>query len=257
MKPRNKKNCIKCGKDISLSNFYKHHKKCKGIKSVYIKKDWEKENGKYQCPYCSKEFSKMGISSHIWRNHENGKNFIPNNKKYEGEKIIWNKGLTKKTDERVKQIGETYSNKCREGLIIPYWKNKKHNAETKLKMSLNSNDKIIFSSKREREIVNYFKYKYPGIWTTGFVKKFKSEILNCDMYSEKLKICFEYDGIWHFKDIKGQLERKKNKDKLLEEWCIKNEYRLIRIDEEEKLSFEEIEKLFNKPDLIIKIGKRY
>jgi hypothetical protein len=45
---------------------------------------------------------------------------------------------------------------------------------------------------------------------------------------------------------------------LLEEFCKENDYRLIRIDEETKLSFKEIEKLiYKRKDSIIKIGKRY
>lgn len=116
-----------------------------------------------------------------------------------------------------------------------------------------------FSSKREREIRTYFKEKYPEYeWKSNRLKNYKNEILTCDLYSHKLKICFEYDGVWHFKNICNQLKDKQHKDKLLENWCLENNYRLIRIDENENLSFQEIEKLFfenNTP--IIKIGKRY
>ena len=119
---------------------------------------------------------------------------------------------------------------------------------------LNQNRKY-FSSKREREILEHFKEKYPEDgWTFGPI----TNKLNCDMYSRKLKIAFEYDGIWHFKDIHNQLKRKQEVDKLLEEYCIQEEYRLIRIDENKKLSLIDIEKLiYHRTEPILKIGDRY
>lgn len=116
-----------------------------------------------------------------------------------------------------------------------------------------------FSSKTERAIVNYFKTTYPEHeWTSGGNLKYKDLRITRDLYSNILKICFEYDGIWHFKDIHGQLAKKQQKDKALEEWCKENHYRLIRIDENDFKDFQQIEQLFfenNSP--IVKIGKRY
>jgi very-short-patch-repair endonuclease len=45
-------------------------------------------------------------------------------------------------------------------------------------------------------------------------------------------VIFEYDGIWHFKDIHGQLDSKIKKDQTLEKWVIENDWRLIRIKDE-------------------------
>ena len=53
------------------------------------------------------------------------------------------------------------------------------------------------------------------------------------MWSDVRKICIEYDGIWHFKNIHNQLEEKQKKDKLLNKWCVENGYCLIRIDDKE------------------------
>lgn len=93
--------------------------------------------------------------------------------------------------------------------------------------------KKYFTSKGECEIRDYIIEKYKSdLWTHGPLTKFKDKNLVCDLYSRKLQVIFEYDGIWHFKDIHGQLEDKQFKDKLLEEWCVENNYRLIRIREE-------------------------
>jgi hypothetical protein len=89
-----------------------------------------------------------------------------------------------------------------------------------------------FSSKAERSILLYLKETYPDDeWTSGGAMKIENEIIVRDMYSTKLKTCIEYDGIWHFKDIHGQLETKKKKDDILNKWCIENGWRIIRISE--------------------------
>jgi hypothetical protein len=78
------------------------------------------------------------------------------------------------------------------------------------------------------------------------------------MWSDKLKICFEYDGVWHFKDIHNQLAKKQLKDALLEQWCLLNNYRLIRVDEDFYINIQQIEELiYKQTDKIIKIGNRY
>ena len=82
--------------------------------------EFNKETNKYVCPHCGKEYSKMGIGLHIWRNHtEEGKKFDPNKGFKAGTRKGWNKGLTKETDERVRKGGETYKNRVKTGEIIP------------------------------------------------------------------------------------------------------------------------------------------
>lgn len=117
----------------------------------------------------------------------------------------------------------------------------------------------IFSSKEERRIVKYFKSKYAiDEWKSGGLLKLDEYVfISRDMWSDKLKICFEYDGIWHFKDINGQLNDKKYKDFLLEKWCLDNNYRLIRI-EDGFSDMSVIENLiYNDHRPIIKIGRSY
>jgi endogenous inhibitor of DNA gyrase (YacG/DUF329 family) len=89
-----------------------------------------------------------------------------------------------------------------------------------------------YTSKVERIIREYFINKYPDDeWTFGGSILFEDQIIVRDLYSKKLQINFEFDGIWHFKDINGQLKKKKLKDKLLETWSIENDWRLIRISD--------------------------
>jgi len=89
------------------------------------------KTGKYKCPYCGKEYSKMGICSHIWKVHtEEGRKQKPTL----GKKG-WNRGLTKDSDERVARGGLLYKERCKNGDIIPPWTGKKLPDDTKRKIS--------------------------------------------------------------------------------------------------------------------------
>lgn len=91
-----------------------------------------------------------------------------------------------------------------------------------------------FTSKGERYLRNYFMTTYVNeAWTFGGRLSYNnvSGIVR-DLYTPLLKICIEYDGIWHFEDICGQLKSKQEKDKALEDWCMFNKFRLIRIKDD-------------------------
>jgi len=107
----------------------------------------------------------------------------------------------------------------------------KHDANYAQKCSL-SNQQVRkrFSSKDERELRSKFQEKFPNDeWTFGGRIIYNGLSIVRDLYSNKLKVSIEYDGIWHFKDIHGQLKEKQEKDLALEMWCKQNNWRLIRI----------------------------
>lgn len=126
------------------------------------------------------------------------------------------------SDETKRKIGKASSKSTKK-----LWSNKNYVNDV-----LKNKGKRIFTSKGEEEIKKYFKDMFPNdLWTFGPCV-YDGITLVRDLFSEKLKVCIEYDGIWHFKDIHGQLKEKQKKDLLLEEWCLKNGFRLIRIKEE-------------------------
>ena len=97
--------------------FKKHYKNRKIQEVLNLKEDCD---GLYTCPHCSKRFKCNAISIHIWRKHtEEGKNhsnklgeIIKNNPNH----FIptgWNKGLTKETDERVKNISKSLTGRIK------------------------------------------------------------------------------------------------------------------------------------------------
>ena len=102
----NYKTCNICKRTISVNNFDRH--KCfKKIPPFSPKEEWKVGDNKYKCPYCNKVFKKLGIGNHIYSVHtEEGL-------EVRRTKSIWNKGLTKETSQRVRNvsIGQLKSNK--------------------------------------------------------------------------------------------------------------------------------------------------
>ena len=113
-----------------------------------------------RCEFCGKEYSKKGIGTHIWRKHGSGKTFDPNRGYQNGDRKIWNKGLTKKTDTRVKAAYDTYIHRIESGEISPSFKNKKHSIETREKIS-----KTVIENIRTGKQRGWFKFKsYPELF---------------------------------------------------------------------------------------------
>ena len=216
------------------------------------------------CKYCNRE---LNVNSKIFANHvrwcpenktngdkgrkklsektfENYKLISPINDHYVKCNICENNFILSERESRFKKRKGKYfccikcskarSNDCKSKISIStkrLWQNEEY-ANKILCNNTNRNRK--FSSKGEEEIKKYFKDNYKeDMWTSGGGFKYNNLILTRDMYSNKLKIIFEYDGIWHFEDIKGQLKDKQLKDETLEEWIINNDgWRLIRLKEE-------------------------
>jgi len=134
--------CTECGVYISISNMSKHigSKAClenKTGKKPSVAEKWlDKKTGKYVCPYCSKEYSKMGMHVHIWRIHEGGKSFDPNRGYKDSGRITWNKGMTKETNDKLKKSAEKLSEKYKNGELVAAFKGKHHSKETKAKLSI-------------------------------------------------------------------------------------------------------------------------
>lgn len=111
-------------------------------------------------------------------------------------------------------------------------KRKWEEEEYRRKMSNVSSISSRFTSKNEMIIRNFFIENFPEQqWTFGGSLKVEDERIVRDLYSKKMKICFEYDGIFHFKKIFKNYEKKKKKDLLLKKWCKDNDYKLIRMSD--------------------------
>lgn len=155
---------------------------------------------------------------------------------------IHNKGTNQK-------ISETITRYWREGFY-----------DNSLKMS--------HVSKGQREMVNFFKQHFPDDnWRLGkCVKLANGRKASLDCYSDSLKVAIEYDGIWHFVDIKQKwklLSSPNERDILLEKWFADNGWRFIRItdsffqkDKQHALNL--LQKIvYSDKQLLVKIGEEY
>lgn len=136
---RNYEDCPKCGSAISLSNFKRHTSKCDGTGTyrgkfkVRVDPTWQRPDGLYACPECSKMFSKMGISSHILFTHRHlqrnmsiRKEETPEERLKYGAKL---KGITKEMNPNLGHSEETREK------IRSISTGRKHSKETREKIS--------------------------------------------------------------------------------------------------------------------------
>ncbi len=119
---RTKVECKNCSKLISRSNIGRHENACiNGYKKPKSSIDFNTlqllANDNYVCPYCFKEFSKNKIGIHVKTSHLGIQKQKP---QYKVEWNTWNKGLTKETDGRVKQNGQTYKDNLKSGKTQHY-----------------------------------------------------------------------------------------------------------------------------------------
>jgi very-short-patch-repair endonuclease len=234
---RKRKICDNCNREIDLSNFDRHYKSCKDKKiHLLIKESWVNKNGKYECPFCQKEYSKQGIGTHIWKNHtEEGKNHNPHIGYKKGTRIAWNKGLSKETNESIKKGGETYKKRFKEGLIKVWCDGKHLSSKTKNKLSISGklaheegrawnigmsrwNNEPSYPEKFFMKVIdNEFKDK-------NYEREYSIGIYSLDFAWINKKKVIEIDGEQHqrFEEYK---ERDKRKDNFLKN----NGWKILRI----------------------------
>lgn len=209
------KKCYKCNRDISLSNYDKHINSClnNNKKRILLSELWKQNNGKYKCPYCEKEFCKKGICSHIWRIHEDGKNFKV---KVNLGRTVWNKGLTKEIDERVKINSENSAKTIKKLVKEGKWKkrnvSKDHYINVSIRQSLkNSGGRCKWfeingqnvQGTWERDfalLMNKLNIKWIKIknYTDSFIyfKDNKIKRYTPDFYLEEIDKYIEIKGFW-------------------------------------------------------------
>lgn len=130
--------CKYCGREFeSRFKLNAHIGWCKNNPNAKCKCNFYSESGKEKirllnenrddlfCKYCGKQCKNLNsLKQHEVRCKKNPSSILVKDNLYEyrlklqsGDKTVWNKGLTKDTDDRVKAQGETYHNKYVNGEI--------------------------------------------------------------------------------------------------------------------------------------------
>lgn len=177
------------------------------------------------CKYCGKECkNKNSLIQHEIRCKENPNKIDTSNSWNNKNRQVWNKGLTKETDERInllsKKIGDSLRGKPQH----------KQSEETREKISIARKKYLSDNPDKVPYLVNHSSnISYPEEY---FIDLFKAENINLkyhlqiskyqlDFYNEDLKIDVEIDGEQHFLD-KRIFKSDRERDKFLEDlgWTV-------------------------------------
>lgn len=187
---------------------------------------------KYICSFCNKEYD----SIYAQRTHQRFCKLNPNHVvspliKHNNERgSVWNKGLTKDTDERLKQKGKKLSQRYKNGELKAPQTGKPVSEEIKKKIS-----ESMKKAQKEGRAYNIGQSRWnnehsrPEKWLINVLKNEFNQIENVDYKTEmpfyryaldfawpEKRLCIEIDGKQHLYDEK-QIERDKEKDRLLKE----------------------------------------
>jgi len=188
---------------------------------IKLKEEWKQLSGKYKCPFCSKEFSKNGICSHIWRTHDNGKDFKPSL-----GKSGWNKGLTKDTDIRVANNGKSISKSMIGVKQSPLSEEHKNSISESMKKAHAEGRAWNIGMSRWNNEPSYPEKFFMKVIENEFDDKdYEREVpfhrFSLDFVWKHKKKVIEIDGSQHER-FEDQIKRDKEKDRLLleEDWQV-------------------------------------
>jgi very-short-patch-repair endonuclease len=232
---RRKIKCDKCSKEIDSSNFNRHYKACEGHKERFtINENWKQLNGKYKCPYCSNQYSKMGIINHILYKHKGKQKKLKNNfKKYlerikNGEINHWAKGETKETNKFIKKQSEKLRERYKSGELSGSFKGRKHTKEAKEKIRkarieyLKKNKCGTAWHNKSKGLMSYGEEVLHNIFAKeGIYKKY--DVVNefpvypyfIDFAFINERVAVEFDGKCHFENGNKRIEHDIKRDEYL------------------------------------------
>ena len=156
----------------------------------------------FVCKYCGKECK----NTNSLKNHERLCKSNPNRQespfvKYNKTKgDVWNKGLTKETDERVRRNGESISNLYKSGKIKNWCDGLTKDTDKRLlKMSEKISDTVLENVKNDNwhnsfgksKIVKYKGIKFHGNWEVEFAKFLDTHNIEWERNTQKFEYSFE------------------------------------------------------------------
>lgn len=187
-----------------------------------------------KCEQCGKLFSKYGIKNHIAIVHEGDFKRVSHKGNTKG---AWNKGLTKETNQIVKESSFKLKEKFKTNELISHRKGFIHSKESKENLSLyrinylkNNPEKVPYRlnhSSKESYPEKLFKESLEKNNIKGWIQEFNNSIYQYDFAFLELKIDIEIDGGTHL------LEKVKQIDKRRDEWSNSQGWIVIRFTAKE------------------------
>lgn len=173
----------------------------------------------YICKYCGKQCkNKNSLAQHERLCKENPNrqisSFVAYNKECtDGKRDIWNKGLTKDTDSRLKQQSITLSNRYSSNDLVPSFKGKCHSEETKQKMSMKRKQYLLDNPEKVPYKLNrHSKQSYPEKYFREVfdnddllktaISEYRVKLYSLDFAFPDIKFYIEIDGEQHYVDLR-------------------------------------------------------
>lgn len=161
--------CSICGREISNCNIEKHlksHVKNPSYQEALLTRQ-STTHGGLNCKYCQKLCkNRNSLAQHECRCYANPNRYTVVTYSNTKPRIAWNKGLTKYTDSRVAQYGNTLKSRMQSGEVIPSQLGKPISTETKQKIS----STCLARSKEgtwHKSLAKNLHYKYNGVDLDG------------------------------------------------------------------------------------------
>lgn len=232
---RTKVICPDCGVEISKSNFTKHQRRHIQHPETFKATTYALTHEGLSCQFCGRECkNRNSLCNHERQcksnpNRQEVSSFAVFNEKVKrGEAKVWNAGLTKDTDERVRKSAENI-NKYYE-THVGSWTGRTHTEEQKQKISKARKQYLLEHPDQVPYLLNHSSQEsYPEIY---FTELFENEKINLhkeyyylgyflDFCDPIKKIDIEIDGEQHYVDSK-MVEHDKIRNATLEEagWTV-------------------------------------
>jgi len=249
---RKTKTCLKCGREISLSNYMKHFESCdnKKNKNKILNENWKIDENKYQCPICKKIFSKGGVVSHYRFTHLNETHPKTGKSGENSWSLAKKRGISHILTKKQKEYFDSKKMRIHlKNIGCNWWRNPESLKKFKksIRLAIEKNPEIYSANNvcGRTKIIKYNGFKLNGNWELLVAKWLDKNNIE---WTNKIEKGFEYfwDGDVHlyfpdfylpkydvFIEVKGY-ERERDRCK----WDVVNNLIIIKKNEIKKIQNE-------------------
>lgn len=217
--------CEKCEKELKTKGAKTIHQRyCNGEGS---KLDLKKEKEKEVCPKCG---MRILASKEKHYNYCNG--LGPRRLQPKKGYNPWNKGMSKETNEKIKEMSDNMKKDFKSGKRKHPWKGRKHKKETIKKLEKRTNFGIVNRSKNEVYFFELCKNEFDNVLNNEKI----FDGWDADVILTDYKIAILWNGKWHYEKIT-------------------KEHSLLQVQNRDKIKLKKIKENGYKPYIIKDMGK--
>jgi very-short-patch-repair endonuclease len=181
---------------------------------------------KIQCPVCLQYF--VRLNGHFWRKHTDegrNKNYV-----FRENRVSWNKGLTKETNDNVKKQSEKLSSRYKSGELIGTQKGRPLTKELRQELSkkkiafLKENPTkvpyLLNHSSKESYPEKIFRIALEHNNINGWIQEYQNSIYSYDFAFIDPKIDVEIDGATHLTEKVKKIDERRDRWSNEQGWTV-------------------------------------